>query len=257
MFGVVPKRMWQKLNEPDEDNLCTWAMRCLLIDTGTRKILVDTGVGNKMDARFRSHFIPWGQERFLQNLAEAGYHPEDITDVLLTHLHFDHVGGAIQLDAKGNPEPTFPKARYWSNPVHLAWALNPNAREAASFLKENIQPLRDLGLLEMIDPSDSDVEWLPGIRLRFVYGHTEAMMLPIIDTPDGTVVYCADLIPSRWHVRMPYIMAYDVRPLETMKEKERLLNEAADGAFALYFEHDPSLEQGRVGRDNAGNFLLI
>jgi len=257
MFGVVPKRMWQKMNEPDENNLCTWAMRCLLIDTGERKILVDTGIGNKQDARFRSHFTPWGQETFLQNLAAAGYSPEDITDVLLTHLHFDHVGGAIQLDVKGNPEPTFPKARYWSNPVHLDWALNPNAREAASFLKENILPLRDLGLLELIDPSDKNVEWLPGIRLRFVYGHTEAMMLPIIDTPEGTVIYCADLIPSRWHVRMPYIMAYDVRPLETMKEKERLLNEAADGAFALYFEHDPSLEQGRVARDDFGNFSLI
>lgn len=256
MFGVVPKRMWQKMNEPDENNLCTWAMRCLLIDTGERKILVDTGIGTKQDSRFRSHFTPWGQETFLQNLAAAGYRPEDVTDVLLTHLHFDHVGGAIQLDAKGNPEPTFPMARYWSNPLHLAWALNPNAREAASFLKENILPLRDLGLLEMIDPSDKDVEWLPGIRLRFVYGHTEAMMLPIIDTPGGTVLYCADLIPSRWHVRMPYIMAYDVRPLETMQEKERLLNEAADGNYQLYLEHDPTWAYCSVERDSLGAVVL-
>lgn len=256
MFGVVPKRLWQKLTLPDEDNLCTWAMRCLLIDTGERKILVDTGMGQKQDPRFRSHFIPWGQEAFLQDLAAQGYQPEDITDVLLTHLHFDHVGGAIQLDAKGQPEPTFPKARYWSNPLHWAWAERPNAREAASFLKENFMPFKDWGLLNLIDPNAQDVEWLPGIRLRFVYGHTEAMMLPIIDTPTGTVAYCADLIPSRWHIRMPYVMAYDVRPLETLKEKERLLNEAADGAFQLYFEHDPERATGEVYRDEKGQIQL-
>lgn len=257
MFGVVPKRMWEKLNPPDENNLCTWSMRCLLIDTGERKILVDTGVGTKQDPRFRSHFLPSGQEAFLPNLAAAGYRPEDITDVLLTHLHFDHVGGAIQLDANGNPEPTFSKAKYWSNPLHFAWAENPNPREAASFLKENFIPLRDWGMLEMIDPSTQDVDWLPGIQLRFVYGHTEAMMLPIIDTEDGKMIYCADLIPSRWHIRLPYIMAYDVRPLEAMKEKERLLNEAVEGAFGLYFEHDPSLGQGRVEWDASGNFKLL
>lgn len=256
MFGVVPKRLWQKLTVPDEDNLCTWAMRCLLIDAGERKILVDTGMGHKQDPRFRSHFIPWGQEAFLQDLAAQGYQPADITDVLLTHLHFDHVGGAIQFDAKGQPEPTFPKARYWSNPLHWAWAERPNAREAASFLQENFMPLKDWGLLDMIDPSAQDVEWLPGIRLRFVYGHTEAMILPIIDTPTGTVAYCADLIPSRWHVRMPYVMAYDVRPLETLKEKERLLNEAADGAFQLYFEHDPQSASGEVYRDEKGHIQL-
>lgn len=256
MFGVVPKRMWQKLTTPDEDNLCTWAMRCLLIDAGERKILVDTGVGMKQDLRFRSHFMPSGQESFLQDLAAQGYRAEDITDVLLTHLHFDHVGGAIQWDAQGQPEPTFPKARCWSNPRHWAWAERPNAREAASFLKENFMPLKDWGLLNLIDPEDKDVEWLPGIRLRFVYGHTEAMMLPIMDTPEGTVAYCADLIPSRWHVRMPYVMAYDVRPLDTLKEKERLLNEAADGAFQLYFEHDPATISGEVYRDEKGQIQL-
>ena len=256
MFGVVPKRMWQKLSTPDENNLCTWAMRCLLIDTGERKILVDTGIGTKQDPKFRAHFIPWGQDVFLQDLAAKGYHAEDITDVLLTHLHFDHVGGAIQFDAKGNPEPTFPKARYWSNPLHFAWAERPNAREAASFLKENFMPLRDWGMLEMIDPSDKDVEWLPGIRLRFVNGHTEAMMLPIIDTSEGTVVYCADLIPSAWHIRMPYIMAYDVRPLETLKEKNLLLEEAVDGNYTWLFEHDPVRQSGRVVRDQNGAVTL-
>jgi glyoxylase-like metal-dependent hydrolase (beta-lactamase superfamily II) len=257
MFGVVPKKMWGKLNPPDEDNLCTWSMRCLLIDSGERRILVDTGVGNKQDAKFRSHFAPTGQEHFLAELAKAGYAPDDITDVLLTHLHFDHVGGAIRLDAAGAPEPVFSKATFWSNPLHWQSALAPNAREVASFLPENFKPLLDWGMLEMIDPTDQDVNWLPGIQLRFVYGHTEAMMLPIITTAEETFVYCADLIPSSHHVGLPYVMAYDLRPLDTMREKERLLREAAEGGYTLIFEHDPVRVMGKVIVNERGRIELV
>lgn len=257
MFGVVPKKMWSKLNPPDEDNLCTWAMRCLLVDTGDRRILIDTGIGTKQDPKFRSHFSPSGQEHFLDALAKAGYAADAITDVLLTHLHFDHVGGAISRNAKGDAEPVFPKATYWSNPQHWQSALAPNPREQASFLAENFKPLQDWGMLEMIDPAEKDVPWLPGIELRFVYGHTEAMMLPIITTSEGKFVYCADLIPSAHHIGLPYVMAYDVRPLETMKEKERLLREAAEGDFTLIFEHDPIHATGKVAVNERGRIEWV
>ena len=257
MFGVVPKKMWSKLNPPDEDNLCTWAMRCLLVDTGDRRILIDTGIGTKQDPKFRSHFSPSGQEYFLDALAQAGYTADTITDVLLTHLHFDHVGGAISRNAKGDAEPVFPKATYWSNPRHWQSALAPNPREQASFLVENFKPLQDWGMLELIDPAEKDVPWLPGIELRFVYGHTEAMMLPMITTSAGKFVYCADLIPSAHHIGLPYVMAYDVRPLETMKEKERLLREAAEGDYTLIFEHDPIHVMGKVAVNERGRIEWV
>lgn len=255
MFGVVPKVMWEKINPPDEQNLCTWAMRCLLVETGDRRILIDTGMGDKQDAKFRSHFHPHGDTDLLSSLAQEGLTPEDITDVLLTHLHFDHVGGAVRYDDHGKLAPTFPKATYWTNERHYQWALHPNPREKASFLKENIVPLAEAGVLSYIPVSDTDVEWLPGIQLRFVYGHTEAMMLPILTHNGRTLVYCADLIPSVGHLGLPYVMSYDLRPLRTLEEKERLLTEAVDNAYYLFFEHDPRTACLTVTRNERGRIV--
>lgn len=241
MFGIVPKRLWQKLNPPDENNLCTWAMRCLLIETNNRKILIDTGIGNKQDAKFRSHFEPFGEKTLLSSLLEKDLHPEDITDVLLTHLHFDHVGGAVKYNEHGKLIPAFPNATYWSNEVHWNWALQPNDREKASFLKENFVPLQGAGVLQFIDVQKDDVEWLPDIHLRFVYGHTEAMMLPIIKYNNQTFIYCADVIPSSYHIGMPYVMSYDIRPLITLTEKAKILEDGVNNAHLLVFEHDPKI----------------
>ena len=190
MFGVVPKRMWQKMHPADEDNLCTWQMRCLLVEDGNRKILIDTGVGSKQDDRFRSHFYPHDDIDFTESLAKIGLTTEDITDVFLTHFHFDHVGGALKRDAQGAIVPVFPNATYWSNEVHYNWALNPNAREAASFLKENFVPMRDQGILQMIDVQEG-IKFSDNISLSFVYGHTEAMMLPYISLPSGNTLIIA------------------------------------------------------------------
>jgi glyoxylase-like metal-dependent hydrolase (beta-lactamase superfamily II) len=256
MFGVVPKTLWKKLNPPDDDNLCTWAMRCLLLETGNRKILVDTGIGDKQDEKFRRHFHPHGEATLIDSLKAQGLDPEEITDVLLTHFHFDHVGGAVRYDKNGNLAPTFPAATYWTNEPHYAWAFQPNAREQASFLKENFVPLKDAGKLRFIDVQKEDVAWLPGINLRFVYGHTEAMMLPVISSPAGTAVYCADLLPSSFHLGLPYVMSYDVRPLSTLEEKEKLLADALAGDWTLIFEHDPRTPSAKVALDERGRFTL-
>ena len=256
MFGVVPKRMWQKMHPADDDNLCTWQMRCLLAEDGNRKILIDTGVGSKQDDRFRSHFYPHDDIDFTESLAKIGLTTEDITDVFLTHFHFDHVGGALKRDAKGAIVPVFPNATYWSNEVHYNWALNPNAREAASFLKENFVPMRDQGILQMIDVQEG-IKFSDNISLSFVYGHTEAMMLPYISLPSGnTLIYCADLIPSHHHIQMPYVMAYDLRPLETMKEKKVLHDVATDGKHFLFFEHDLDVACGFLTKNENGRVVF-
>jgi len=256
MFGVVPKRMWQKMHPADDDNLCTWQMRCLLVEDGNRKILIDTGVGSKQDDRFRSHFYPHDDINFTESLAKIGLTTEDITDVFLTHFHFDHVGGALKRDAQGAIVPVFPNAIYWSNEVHYNWALNPNAREAASFLKENFVPMRDQGILQMIDVQEG-IKFSDNISLSFVYGHTEAMMLPYISLPSGnTLIYCADLIPSHHHIQMPYVMAYDLRPLETMKEKKVLHDVATDGKHFLFFEHDLDVACGFLTKNENGRVVF-
>jgi len=256
MFGVVPKRMWQKMHPADDDNLCTWQMRCLLVEDGNRKILIDTGVGSKQDDRFRSHFYPHDDIDFTESLAKIGLTTEDITDVFLTHFHFDHVGGALKRDAQGAIVPVFPNATYWSNEVHYNWALNPNAREAASFLKENFVPMRDQGILQMIDVQEG-IKFSDNISLSFVNGHTEAMMLPYISLPSGnTLIYCADLIPSHHHIQMPYVMAYDLRPLETMKEKKVLHDVATDGKHFLFFEHDLDVACGFLTKNENGRVVF-
>jgi glyoxylase-like metal-dependent hydrolase (beta-lactamase superfamily II) len=256
MFGVVPKRMWEKMNPPDTQNMCTWALRTLLVEIGDRKVLIDTGLGNKQDAKFRSHFEPHGTETLFDSLATAGVQREAITDVFLTHLHFDHVGGALwRNETTGAIELSFPNARYWSNERHFKWAMDPNPREKASFLKENIQGLQDTGRLNFIAEQE-DIEFLPGFRVRFYYGHTEAMMVPVLDTGTDTLIYCADTMPSQWHVGMPYVMAYDIRPLETLKEKARMLEAAVRENHILFFEHDPVVEACRLMRDDKGKIVV-
>ena len=252
MFGVVPKRMWNKLNPADDDNMCSWSMRSLLIETDDRKILVDCGIGFKQGEKFRSHFYPHGVE-LDDSLSEIGLSPESITDVFITHFHFDHVGGALKLDKDGHTVPSFPNAVYWSNEIHYNYALEPNAREKASFLRENFVPLKAQGLVQFIDYQKDDLEWLPGIHVRFIEGHTAAQMLLFIETTE-TYVFCADLIPSAWHIPLPYIMAYDMQPMLTLEEKERLLQEAIDGNWILFFEHDPVTESGKVMLDEKGKY---
>ncbi len=254
MFGVVPKSLWNKLNPADDHNMCTWSMRSLLIEDGDRKILIDTGMGTKQSEKFRSHFQPHGTNLHA-SLKENGLSVEDITDVFLTHLHFDHDGGAVTLD-KDELVPTFPNATYWSNERHWLWAKAPNDREKASFLKENFIPLEDHKVVEFIDV-EQNINWIENIDIKFSYGHTEAMMSPVIHLPNGKrLIYCADLMPSSYHIPMPYVMCYDIRPLETLKEKEILLNEAVEYGDILFFEHDPIYQCGTVKRNERGRIVI-
>ncbi len=250
MFGVVPKVMWSKINPPDDKNLCTWALRCLLIEDSDRLILIDTGIGNKQDEKFFSHYYLHGDATMDASLAKHGFHRDDITDVFLTHLHFDHCGGAIIRD-NDKLVPAFKNATYWSNEEHWKWATEPNDREKASFLKENIIPVKESGQLKMIplpqnDPASDatlpSAEFTDHIPVRFVSGHTSQMMLPQISYNGSTIVYMADLLPSAGHIPIPYVMAYDMFPLTTLGEKKSFLTEAAEKDYILFFEHDPSIE---------------
>ena len=255
MFGVVPKQMWQRLNPPDDKNLCTWTMRSLLIEKDDKKILVDTGMGDKQGEKFRSHFEPHGPDSLLNSLAQKGVQAEDITDVFLTHLHFDHCGGAVKKDEVGNLVPTFPNAKYWSNESHYKWALNPNDREKASFLKENFVPLKEAGVLNFVEEKQG-VELWNGIKANFVFGHTEAMMPLEISYKNRKIIYCADLLPSTYHIGMPYVMSYDIRPLETLKEKGILLEKAVANNDILFLEHDAHHECCTVKRNDRGRIVL-
>ncbi len=239
MFGVVPKTIWNKLNPADNNNLCTWAMRCLLVEEGNRLVLIDCGLGTKQSEKFLSYYEPFGDDSLEKSLRKNGFRPEDITDVFLTHLHFDHCGGAIKMDANGKFIPAFQNAIYWSHAEHWEWATNPNSREKASFLKENILPVKESGQLKMLGDGE---EIFPGFSNITVYGHTEAMMLPKITTKNNTLIYCADLLPSAGHLPISYVMAYDVRPLITLVEKENFMKQAMANNWLLFFEHDKSIE---------------
>lgn len=249
MFGVVPKSIWNRINPADENNLCSWALRCLLIEDEGRLILIDNGLGDKQDEKFFSHYYLHGDDTLDKSLARHGFHRDDITDVLLTHLHFDHCGGSIM--RKGDKLiPAFKNAKYWSNAQHWDWAVHPNDREKASFLKENILPIQESGQLNFVVLGQSkppsfrleSLDFSSGISLRLVNGHTQSMMLPQIRYKDKTIVYMADLLPSAGHIPLPYVMAYDMFPLTTLNEKKSFLKEAVENNYILYFEHDPHIE---------------
>lgn len=236
MFGVVPKSIWKKTNPADENNLCDWAMRCLLVEDGDSLILIDNGIGNKQDAKFFSHYYLHGDTSLLQSLHGSGFSETEVTDMFLTHLHFDHCGGGVIYE-NGNFVLQFSKARYWSNADHWKWATQPNAREKASFIKENILPMEGSGQLNFA--SLSDVSPFPQFDIFIASGHTDKMMIPKIRYKEKIVCFMADLLPSVGHIPLPYVMGYDTRPLITLEEKERFLKEAADERYILFLEHDP------------------
>jgi len=239
MFGVVPRSMWERLTTPDSKGMCTWAMRCMLIEDGNKLILIDCGLGNKQDEKFFSHYEPHGEDTLTKSLNKLGFTESDITDVLLTHLHFDHCGGAIKREGD-KLIPAFSNATYWSNEKHWDWAIHPNAREKASFLKENILPIQESGQLKFIEDGSTAIH--PSVLIKTVSGHTESMLIPHISYKGNTIVYAADLFPSRWHIPIPYVMAYDTRPLLTLEEKLAFLPNAAENNYLLFFEHDPTVE---------------
>lgn len=240
MFGVVPKTIWSKLNPADENNLCNWAMRCLLVQEGNRLILIDNGIGDKQDEKFLRHYYLNGDDSLHRSLAQNGFHADDITDVFLTHLHFDHCGGSIVREGD-KLVPAFKNATYWSNLRHWETATKPNDREKASFLKENILPIEQSGQLKFVEPTDG-IAFSEFMHIRFAYGHTDAMMLPQFRYKNRTLVFMADLLPAIAHIPIPYVMAYDMFPLSTMQEKKAFLNEALENDYVLFFEHDPQYE---------------
>ena len=258
MFGVVPKSMWNKLNPADENNMCSWALRCLLIEDEGKLILIDNGMGNKQDAKFFGHYYLHGHDTLEKSLAKHGFTKDDITDVFLTHLHFDHCGGSIEKDGD-KLIPAFKNATYWSNKNHWQWATQPNAREKASFLKENILPIQESGQLKFIEVNSEKAEFISEslvvskntpplstfnsplsthLDVLIANGHTNAMMLPKINYNGKTIVFMADLLPSAAHIPLPYVMGYDMFPLTTLNEKNAFLTEAVENNYILFFEHD-------------------
>ncbi len=234
MFGVVPKSLWNRTNPADSNNMCEWSMRCMLIEDGNKLTLIDNGMGTKQDEKFFSHYYLLGNDTLEGNLNKLGFSTNDVTDMFLTHLHFDHCGGGIKWNNdKTKFEATFKNATYWSNSKHWKWATEPNQREKASFLKENIMPMLELGQLKFTDKQSFSY-----FDILMVDGHTDAQMLPHVKYKGRTVVFVADLIPSVGHIPLPYVMGYDTRPLLTMNEKALFLNEAADNQYVLFFEHD-------------------
>ncbi|MBL7841177.1 MAG: MBL fold metallo-hydrolase [Cyclobacteriaceae bacterium] len=248
MFGVVPKSIWQKTNPADTNNLCTWAMRSLLIEDGKQLILIDNGIGDKQDDKFLSHYHLHGDASLISSIRKAGFSENDITDQFLTHLHFDHCGGGVKM-LNGKPVLTFPSATYWSNKDHWEWATKPNKREKASFLKENILPMQESGNLKFTELNSSPFSQFD---ILYVSGHTDKMMVPKIRYKDKVICYMADLLPSTGHIPLAYVMGYDTRPLITLDEKERFLNEAADNQYILFFQHDPVNECCTVIRTEKG-----
>jgi glyoxylase-like metal-dependent hydrolase (beta-lactamase superfamily II) len=240
MFGVVPKSLWSRTNPADVNNMCSWALRSLLIEDGNRLILIDTGMGDKQSDKFFSHYYLHGDDSLEKSLKKLGFHRDDITDVFLTHLHFDHCGGAVEWNVQKNGfRPSFKNATYWSTKDHWEWAINPNDREKASFLKENIAPIEESGQLKFIEKKGNYTkDVFDNFDVLFVDGHTESMMIPHIKYKNKTLVFMADLLPSVGHIPLPYVMGYDTRPLITLKEKGIFLNQAMNEKYVLFLEHD-------------------
>ena len=263
MFGVVPKSLWSRTNPADEQNMCSWAMRSMLIEDGDRLILIDCGIGDKQSEKFFSYYYLFGEDSLIPNLKKLGFSPDDITDVFLTHLHFDHCGGAVKWNtSRTGFELVFKNATYWSTEKHWEWAVRPNAREKASFLSENILPIEESGQLKFVDrQGDYTKDIFPNFDVLFVDGHTESQMIPHIHYKGKTLVFMADLLPSTGHIPLPYVMGYDTRPLITLDEKAKFLEKATGDDFVLFLEHDAvnelctlkSTEKG-VRLDNTFNF---
>jgi len=247
MFGVVPKTIWQKTNPADANNKIRMSMRSLLIEDGNRLILIDTGLGNKQSDKFFGYYDLFGHFSLESSLAEHGFHKNDITDVFLTHLHFDHCGGVIEYN-NNRLQPAFKNAKVWSNEKHWNWAINPNPREKASFLKENIFPIQESGQLQFVGNSSEQL----GFSIILVNGHTEQQMLPVLNYKGKTIVFMADLLPTIGHIPLPYVMSYDTRPLLTLQEKEQFLNEAALHNYYLFLEHDAYNELCTVQQTEKG-----
>ncbi len=264
MFGVVPKMLWSKTNPADEINMCNWAMRCLLIEDGNRLILIDNGLGNKQDAKFYSHYFLFGTDTLENSIKSAGFHADDVTDMFMTHLHFDHCGGGVIYKKELNTfETVFKNATYWSHAEQWEWAINPNAREKPSFIKENILPIMESGQLKFIDGGivggergtnefSLSKQLGDNISVMITRGHTDAMMIPHIKYKGKTIVYMSDFLPSTGHIPLPYVMSYDTRPLLTLAEKEVFMNRAADEEYILFFEHDIVNECCTVQRTEKG-----
>ena len=245
MFGVVPKVIWKKTNPADDLNMIDMAARSLLIETTSSLILIDTGLGDKQDEKFFSHYHKWGEYSIDDSIKKAGFSSGDVTDVFFTHLHFDHCGGAII--RKGNRLiPRFENANFWVNKGHWEWANSPNSREKASFLPDNILPLKESGKLNFIDANEKPL----GFDILTVNGHTEKMMLPVLEFKSRTIVFVSDLIPTSGHVRVPFIMGYDTRPLQTLREKESFLEKAAKDKFLLFLQHDVKNEIIDIKKEN-------
>ena len=253
MFGVVPKLLWEKTNPADANNRIEMCCRSLLVEEGNRLILIDTGMGNKQSEKFFSHYDRWGEDNLDQSLRQKGFHRDDITDVFLTHLHFDHCGGAVIRNDNGILVPAFKNAVFWSHENHWKWATQPNPREKASFLPENILPIEESGRLKLLKGEGFLLENTPlGFDIILVNGNTETQMLPVIKYQGKTLVYAADLIPTVGHLPIPYVMGYDTRPLMTMEEKSHFLNLAYDQDFLLFLEHDPYNELISLGQTERG-----
>jgi len=250
MFGVVPKVLWSRTNPADENNLCPWAMRSLLVEDGNRLILIDNGIGDKQDDKFLKHYYLHGDVNLHSSLAKHGFSADDVTDVFLTHLHFDHCGGSVKWNAdRTSFEMTFKNAKYWSNKEHWQWATEPNNREKASFLRDNIIPIQEAGHINFVE---KEGELFNNFKTLFVNGHTEAQMIPHITYKDKTIVFAADLLPSTGHIPLPYVMGYDTRPLLSLTEKEKFLKQAAEQEYVLYLQHDNYSECCTVEQTDRG-----
>jgi len=254
MFGVVPKSIWQKTNPSDSNNLVKIAARCLLIEEGDRLILIDVGMGNKQSEKFFSYYHCWGEDTLKSSLKKHGFEPNDVTDVFLTHLHFDHCGGGVIRSGKNTFETTFKNAKYWSNESHWNWATSPNKRESASFLNENISPIIESGQLNFLkkDPNSYLTSTPLGFEVLFVDGHTEKQMIPLINYKGQKIAFSADLIPTVGHIPLPYIPGYDIRPLVSLKEKELFLNFCHKNDVFLFFEHDANIEVATLQKNEKG-----